>query len=235
MNEAALSERARRPEPRQTQRERRISIVVVDDDDEVRRNIATYLETAPDIDIIGMGTNGMEAVRLVGRLNPDILMTDVRMPLMDGITASEQVKALYPNTKVILLTTFDDDEVMRSGFQAGAGAFLLKNTAPDDLVKGIKDVACGGTVVSPGPASRLVQNYLVPLPSEDGLNVQFSKREMDVLKLLCQAYSNSEIATQLYVHESTVKTHISSIMSKLGVNTRLKIVVRAYDLGLVRP
>ena len=176
----------------------------------------------------------MEAVRLVGRLDPDILVTDIRMPLMDGITASEQVKALYPDTKILLLTTFDDDEAMLSGLQAGAGAYLLKNTSPEDIVKSIREVSSGGTVVSPGPTSRLVKNYLVPLPPDSGVNVQFSKREMDVLRLLCQAHSNSEIAAQLYVQESTVKTHISSIMAKLEVNSRLKVVVRAYELGLVR-
>ena len=105
-------------------RKKAIRVVVVDDDEEVRKNIATFLETAEDIQIVGMGENGMEAVRLVGRLDPDILVTDIRMPLMDGITASEQVKALYPDTKILLLTTFDDDEAMLSGLQAGAGAYL---------------------------------------------------------------------------------------------------------------
>jgi len=234
MKESERSARGDRKGGPGADRKKAIRVVVVDDDEEVRKNIATFLETAEDIQIVGMGENGMEAVRLVGRLDPDILVTDIRMPLMDGITASEQVKALYPDTKILLLTTFDDDEAMLSGLQAGAGAYLLKNTSPEDIVKSIREVSSGGTVVSPGPTSRLVKNYLVPLPPDSGVNVQFSKREMDVLRLLCQAHSNSEIAAQLYVQESTVKTHISSIMAKLEVNSRLKVVVRAYELGLVR-
>lgn len=211
-----------------------IRIAVVDDDNAVLQSLTAYLATAPDIKLVGMGTTGFEAVRLATKHHPDILMTDVRMPIMDGISAVEQVRLLAPDVKVVLLTTFDDDEAMLAGLQAGASGFLLKNTSPEDLVGGLRQVAAGGTVVSPGPTGRLVKNYLVPLPPEPSPDIQLSKREMDVLELLCQAYSNAEIAQKLYVQESTVKSHLSSIMSKLQVNSRLKVVVRAYELGLVR-
>ena len=201
-----------------------IRIAVVDDDNAVLQSLTAYLATAPDIKLVGLAT----------KHHPDILMTDVRMPIMDGISAVEQVRLLAPDVKVVLLTTFDDDEAMLAGLQAGASGFLLKNTSPEDLVGGLRQVAAGGTVVSPGPTGRLVKNYLVPLPPEPSPDIQLSKREMDVLELLCQAYSNAEIAQKLYVQESTVKSHLSSIMSKLQVNSRLKVVVRAYELGLVR-
>ena len=211
-----------------------IRIAVVDDDNAVLQSLTAYLATAPDIKLVGMGTTGFEAVRLATKHHPDILMTDVRMPIMDGISAVEQVRLLAPDVKVVLLTTFDDDEAMLAGLQAGASGFLLKNTSPEDLVGGLRQVAAGGTVVSPGPTGRLVKNYLVPLPPEPSPDIQLSKREMDVLELLCQAYSTAEIAQKLYVQDSTVKSHLSSIMSKLQVNSRLKVVVRAYELGLVR-
>ena len=143
-----------------------IRIAVVDDDNAVLQSLTAYLATAPDIKLVGMGTTGFEAVRLATKHHPDILMTDVRMPIMDGISAVEQVRLLAPDVKVVLLTTFDDDEAMLAGLQAGASGFLLKNTSPEDLVGGLRQVAAGGTVVSPGPTGRLVKNYLVPLPPE---------------------------------------------------------------------
>ncbi|AWE43233.1 MULTISPECIES: response regulator transcription factor [unclassified Actinobaculum] len=211
-----------------------VRVVVVDDDQAVLDGIATYLATADDIEIVGVGTTGFDAIRLVQEKMPDVLMTDVRMPEMDGITAAAQVRERFPQVRVVLLTTFDDDEAMLTGLQAGAAGFLLKNTAPEDLISGLRQVAAGGTVVSPGPTSRLVKNYLVA-PSSDSDYVPLSPRELEVLQLLCQAYSNSEIAEKLFVKEATIKTHVASIMTKFGVNTRLKIVVRAHELGLVRP
>lgn len=213
---------------------RPVRIVVVDDDDLVRRNIAEYLATAPDFEIVGMGSTGFEAIRLATDLRPHILMTDIRMPVMDGITAAEQVRLLCPQVRVVLLTTFDDDEAMLAGLRAGAAGFILKSTAPEELLNGLRQIAGGGTVVSPGPTSRLVRDYLVQPQPEEVPELQFSPREQEVLELLCLAYSNQEIAARLFVRESTIKSHVSSIMTKLEVNTRLKIVVRAYELGLVR-
>lgn len=211
-----------------------VRVVVVDDDDLVRVNISEYLARAPDFEIVGMGSTGFEAIRLAIDLKPDILMTDIRMPVMDGITAAEQVRLLSPDVRVVLLTTFDDDEAMLAGLRAGAAGFILKSTSPEELLSGLRQIVGGGTVVSPGPTSRLVRDYLVQPQPEEGPELQFSPREQEVLELLCQAYSNQEIAENLYVRESTVKSHVSSIMTKLEVNTRLKIVVRAYELGLVR-
>ena len=131
-----------------------IRIAVVDDDNAVLQSLTAYLATAPDIKLVGMGTTGFEAVRLATKHHPDILMTDVRMPIMDGISAVEQVRLLAPDVKVVLLTTFDDDEAMLAGLQAGASGFLLKNTSPEDLVGGLRQVAAGGTVVSPGPTGH---------------------------------------------------------------------------------
>ncbi len=212
----------------------RVRIVVVDDDEIVRKNLVEYLAHAPEFEIVGMGATGFEAIRLAADLKPDILMSDIRMPVMDGVTAAEQVRFHSPNTRVVLLTTFDDDEVMLAGLRAGAAGFLLKSTSPEELINGLRQVVDGGTIVSPGPTSRLVRDYLVqPAPTEMP-ELQLSPREHEVLELLCQAYSNQEIAEKLFVRESTVKSHVSSIMTKLEVNTRLKIVVRAYELGLVR-
>ncbi|MGO1591322.1 MAG: response regulator [Ancrocorticia sp.] len=209
-------------------------VVVVDDDELVRENIRTYLAGARDIEIVGVGATGFEATRLAGALEPDIVMMDIRMPVMDGISAAEQIRSLYPHIKVVLLTTFDDDDAMLAGLRAGVAGFLLKSTSPEDLVHGLRQVMAGGTVVSPGPTARLVRDYLVRPEPVDQMDVEFSVREQEVLELLCQAYTNQEIAEKLYVRESTVKSHVSSIMAKLGVSSRLKVVVRAHELGLVR-
>lgn len=211
-----------------------IRVVVVDDDDLVRENIRTYLAGAPDIEIVGTGATGFEATRLAAALSPDIVMMDIRMPVMDGISAAGQIRDLYPSIKVVLLTTFDDDEAMLAGLRAGVVGFLLKSTSPEDLVHGLRQVMDGGTVVSPGPTSRLVRDYLVNPEPGERMDVEFSAREQEVLELLCQAYTNQEIAEKLFVRESTIKSHVSSIMAKLGVNSRLKVVVRAHELGLIR-
>lgn len=218
----------------QTDGERVIRVVVVDDDDLVRENVQTYLAGVSDLKIVGTGATGFEATRLAGDLAPDIIMMDVRMPVMDGISAAEQIRSLYPEIKIVLLTTFDDDDAMLAGLHAGVAGFLLKSTSPEDIVHGLRQVMDGGTVVSPGPTARLVRDYLVKPEPQNGADIEFSAREQQVLDLLCQAYTNQEIAEKLFVRETTIKSHVSSIMAKLGVNSRLKVVVRAHELGLVR-
>ncbi|WP_040159063.1 response regulator [Nigerium massiliense] len=215
-----------------------ISVVVVDDDPIVRSALVSYVAAAPTIAVLDSCDNGAEALAVVESQSVDVVVMDVRMPVMDGITATRRITNASPHTKVLLLTSFDEDSYMIEALRAGASGFLLKDTSPTALVDAVHTVHEGTTVVSPKPMGRLVRHE--PGPDEQQrraarpkTEVDLSARELQILSLLCQAHSNAEIAAELYLSESTVKTHVSTLMSKLMVNSRLKAVVRAYEWGLV--
>ena len=213
-----------------------IRIIVVDDDAIVRSALAAYAGAASDVEVVGVYQNGADAVAAVAADPVDVVLMDVRMPVLDGITAAGRIRRDSPRTKVLLLTSFDEDDYMVSALRVGASGFLLKDASPKTVVDAVHAVHGGATVISPEPLSRLVRTRDAAMPAKRPTppHVDLSPRELDILRLLCQALTNAEIAERLFLAESTVKTHVSAIMNKLQVTTRLKAVVRAYEWGLVQ-
>ena len=215
-----------------------IKVIVVDDDAITRSALAAYATASPDIEVVGLYENGEQAVAAVALQPIDVVLMDIRMPVMDGITAAGRIRADYSRTRVLLLTSFDEDQYMVNALRAGASGFLLKDASPQALVDAVHAVHEGTAVLSPAPLARMLStrgSAPIPLSSSAATppHEELSEGELRILRLLCQAHSNSEIADALFVSESTVKTHVSAIMAKLLVNSRLKAVVRAYEWGLV--
>lgn len=213
-----------------------IRVLVVDDDPIVRDAIAAFARSSSALEVTGVAGDGAAAVQAVKDAPIDVAVMDVRMPVLDGIAATPLIREASPTTRVLLLTSFDTDEFVTTSLRAGASGFLLKDASPQALVEAIISVHEGTRVLSPATLDRLLELKPAPAapPSDAGArHPELSARELEILQLLCRAYSNSEIAAQLHLSESTVKTHMTAIMTKLRVNSRLKAVVRAYDLGLV--
>ena len=220
---------------RPTERPRAFRVLLVDDDPMVLATLQSYVATAEDIDGVGTADGGHKVRDLVRQHDPDLVIMDIQMPTMTGIEATQQLRREYPALRIVLLTTFDEDEFLLEALDAGAAGFLLKNTSPQDLVQSIRRAHSGNRVVSPGPTDRLIDNYLLRSPStSEAADIGLSGREQEVLELLCRGRSNGQIAEELFVAETTVKTHVSSIMRKMGVGSRLEIVVYAYERRLVR-
>ena len=209
-------------------------IIVVDDDPIVREVLTTALGSETDIEVVAVVTNGAEAVDVVHARTVDVVLMDVQMPVLDGVAATSRILALGGGTRVLLLTTFDDDSFLDGGLAAGASGFLLKTTPPERIAEAIRTVRAGGKVLSPGPTSRVLDRYVrgqsPRVASTEDLDL--SEREQEVLRLLCQARTNHQIARRMNIADTTVKTHVSSIMRKMGVGNRLEIVVEAHRRGL---
>ena len=209
-------------------------IIVVDDDPIVREVLTTALGSNPDIEVVAVVTNGAEAVDVVHARTVDVVLMDVQMPVLDGVAATSRILALGGGTRVLLLTTFDDDSFLDGGLAAGASGFLLKTTPPERIAEAIRTVRAGGKVLSPGPTSRVLDRYVrgqsPRVASTEDLDL--SEREQEVLRLLCQARTNHQIARRMNIADTTVKTHVSSIMRKMGVGNRLEIVVEAHRRGI---
>ena len=209
-------------------------IIVVDDDPIVREVLTTALGSTPDIEVIATAANGAEAVDVVHARAVDVVLMDVQMPVLDGVAATSRILALGGDTRVLLLTPFDDDSFLDGGLAAGASGFLLKTTPPERIAEAIRTVRAGGKVLSPGPTSRVLDRYVrgqsPRVASTEDLDL--SEREQEVLRLLCQARTNHQIARRMSIADTTVKTHVSSIMRKMGVGNRLEIVVEAHRRGL---
>jgi len=209
-------------------------IIVVDDDPIVREVLTTALGSTPDIEVIATAANGAEAVDVVHARAVDVVLMDVQMPVLDGVAATSRILALGGDTRVLLLTTFDDDSFLDGGLAAGASGFLLKTTPPERIAEAIRTVRAGGKVLSPGPTSRVLDRYVrgqsPRVASTEDLDL--SEREQEVLRLLCQARTNHQIARRMSIADTTVKTHVSSIMRKMGVGNRLEIVVEAHRRGI---
>ena len=209
-------------------------IIVVDDDPIVREVLTTALGSNPDIEVIATAANGAEAVDVVHARTVDVVLMDVQMPVLDGVAATSRILALGGGTRVLLLTTFDDDSFLDGGLAAGASGFLLKTTPPERIAEAIRTVRAGGKVLSPGPTSRVLDRYVrgqsPRVASTEDLDL--SEREQEVLRLLCQARTNHQIARRMNIADTTVKTHVSSIMRKMGVSNRLEIVVEAHRRGI---
>ncbi|AEF40505.1 response regulator [Hoyosella subflava] len=215
-----------------------ITILLVDDQELMRMGLRMIIDAHPDLKVISEAGNGREAVDEVRRSCPDIVLMDVRMPVLDGIAATKQIVKSHCDTRVLVMTTFDLDEHVLGALQAGASGFLLKDTPPEDLVSAIRVVAAGDAVVSPKITRRLLDRFLAgeQVPSEEPQQLSLlTEREREVLELVAAGLSNLEIGSTLHLSEATVKTHVGRVLSKLGVRDRVQAVVFAYENGLVRP
>ncbi|MHA7288937.1 response regulator [Arthrobacter sp. MDT3-24] len=219
-----------------------ITVLLVDDQPLLRMGFRLILEGEEDLHIVGEASDGAEAVRLVRDLKPDVVLMDVRMPVLDGIEATRAITASGSCARIIILTTFDVDEYAFAGLQAGASAFLLKDVAPSDLVNAVRVVASGDAVVAPRVTQRLLETYVrgaaVPAPSaapRDSLLEDLTPRETEMLEAMAEGLSNAEIAHRYFLSEATVKTHVRRILTKLHLRDRVQAVVYAYETGLVVP
>jgi DNA-binding NarL/FixJ family response regulator len=215
------------------------TVLIVDDQPLQRMGFRMLLESSPETSVVGEAAHGAEAVRLTAELRPDVVLMDIRMPGMDGIEATRRIVAAGDRSRVLVLTTFDLDEYAYGALRAGASGFLLKDARPDELLSGIRAVAAGDAVVAPAMTRRLLDAFTSGVPSRepdtDPRIALLSHREREVLEAVAQGLTNSEIATRLVLSESTVKTHVSRVLSKLGARDRVHAVIIAYDAGLARP
>jgi DNA-binding NarL/FixJ family response regulator len=213
-----------------------ISVVIADDQGMVRSGLASLLEGEPDITVVGQAVDGEEAIAAVRRLRPDVTLMDIRMPELDGIAATRAVVASNPQTRVLVLTTFDLDEYVFEALRAGASGFLLKDAPAEELVAAVRVVARGDALLAPAVTRRVVEAFTsIPAPAPPPVVDALSPRELEVLRRLARGRSNAEIAADFYVSEATVKTHVSNILMKLRLRDRIQAVIYAYEHGLVRP
>jgi len=204
-----------------------IRIVIADDHSVVRQGLKMFLGLDPELEIIGEAADGAEAVRLARELKPDVVLMDMLMPVMDGIAATQAIRSELPDTEVIALTSVLEDSSVVGAVKAGAIGYLLKDTQADELCRAIKAAAAGQVQLSPQAASRLVREVRAPESPQT-----LTEREVDVLRLLAQGKANKEIARELVIGEKTVKTHVSNILMKLGVQSRTQAALYAAQIGL---
>lgn len=212
----------------------RVTVVLVDDQPLVRAGLARILEVDPELEVVGEASNGRDAVALVRRLQPDVVLMDVRMPVVDGIDATRQLRDAGSHAKVVVLTTFGLDEYVVDSLRGGASGFLLKEAPPERILSTIHEVAAGNAVLDPAVTRSVIAALGSRGPrstAADRLD-DLTTRERDVLMLLARGLSNAEIAERLVIGEGTVKTHVAHLLAKLGVRDRLQAVVRAFDAGL---
>jgi DNA-binding NarL/FixJ family response regulator len=224
---------------------RRIGIVVADDHEVVRAGFAALLDTQPDFSVLGTASDGVTAVSVCQSARPDVVLMDVRMPGVDGIEATRRLMAAGDPPKVLILTTFDLDEYVFDALRAGASGFLLKDVTAERLFEGVRVVSSGEALLAPGVTKRLISEFARLRPAEPGGRAEpaaappalssLTPRETEVLRLVAEGLSNTEIAARLVVTEETVKTHVSRMLAKLGLRDRTQAVVAAYESGLVVP
>jgi DNA-binding NarL/FixJ family response regulator len=215
----------------------RVRVVLVDDDDLMRAGLRSMLSSDDAIDVVGDAGDGREAIEEIRRLQPDVVLMDIRMPNVDGISATREVLSAFPEVKVVVLTTFEQDDYIFDSLNAGASGFLLKRTKPEELIDAIHTVAEGDALLSPSVTRRVVDRMAVqPVPVSAGRRLdQLTPRELEVLELVAQGLSNREIAEAFFIEESTVKTHVKRVLMKLQLRDRVQAVILAYETGLVRP
>ena len=215
-----------------------IRVVVADDQGMVRSGFSTLLNAQPDIEVVGEAVNGQEAIARSAEMHPDVILMDVRMPVLDGLQATRHIAALDGAPRVLILTTFDLDDYVYEALRAGASGFLLKDASAGELAEAVRVVAAGDALLSPGVTRRLIAEFarLGAPRSASRKNLEdLTERETEVLALVARGMSNGEIAAHLVVAEQTVKTHVSRVLMKLGLRDRAQAVVFAYESGLVRP
>jgi len=215
------------------------TVLIVDDQALQRMGFNMLLEAQPDMTVVGEATNGSEAVRMTAELRPDVVLMDVRMPGMDGIEATSRIIESGGRSRILVLTTFDLDEYAYNALRAGASGFLLKDALPDELVAGVRAVAAGDAVISPGLTRKLLDTFGDRLPGHSPQQqrqlADLTQREREVLTAIATGWTNAEIAERLHLAESTVKSHIGRILTKIDARDRVQAVIFAYDTGLVHP
>lgn len=213
-----------------------IRVLLVDDQELLRAGFAMILEVEPQIVVVGEARDGDEALAQVEALHPDVVLMDVRMPGTDGIEATSRITSHHPDTRVVMLTTFDDDDHVFAALRAGAKGFLLKNCPPEDLVAAIERAAAGYGLLAPELLKRVLGAAGPPAPAVADPRIDsLTERELDVLTALARGLSNAEIAADMFVSAATVKTHVSSVLAKLGARDRVQAVIIAHEVGLTRP
>jgi DNA-binding NarL/FixJ family response regulator len=220
-----------------------VRVLIADDQALVRAGLATLLDSQPDLEVVGQAGDGREAIRLARELRPDVVLMDVRMPVLDGLAATRQIAGPGNGepgaaiVKVIVLTTYDLDEYVYEALRAGACGFLLKHAPPEELLLGVRAAADGGALLSPAVTSRLLAEFARrPAPAREPAELaRLTPREREVLDLVIRGRSNDEIARYLVVSQSTVKTHVTHVLDKLGLRDRVHAVVYGYEHGLIEP
>jgi DNA-binding NarL/FixJ family response regulator len=216
-----------------------IGVLIVDDQDLVREGLRMLLEAEADVRVVGEAGNGSQALAQARRLDPDVVLMDVRMPEMDGIEATAKLVRSGSRARVLMLTTFDLDEYVYHAMKAGASGFLLKDASGEQLAHAVRAVSSGQALLAPAITRRLIEDFCRgPAPGEpaaDGATGRLSERELEVVRLVAEGLSNAEIAARLYLSEATVKSHIARTLAKLGLRDRVQIAVFAYENGIVRP
>lgn len=214
-----------------------IRLLLVDDQRLMRDGLRILLELESDLKVIGEAENGADALECYRQLTPDVVLMDIRMPVMDGVEATRRLRDEDPNSKVIILTTFDDNEYVFEGLRAGALGYLLKDVSGDELADAIRKVAAGGSMIEPSVARKVIAEFarLAPATPEAAqvLIEPLSEREIEILKMVSQGLTNKEIAAKLYLAEGTVKNYVTSILQKIDVRDRTQAAIRARELGLL--
>lgn len=216
-----------------------IRVLLVDDQALFREGLSTLLSLHPDLDVVGEAANGLEALDLIAELQPDVVLMDLRMPLLDGVTATRRLKERHDPARVIVLTTFDNDESVFDGLRAGAVGYLLKDVSSDKLLEAIRAAARGESFLQPSITAKVLAEFtrlderIMPALHPSGLVEPLSERELEILRRIAVGNSNKEIAVQLFITEGTVKNHVTNILGKLGVRDRTQAALRAREMGLI--
>jgi DNA-binding NarL/FixJ family response regulator len=216
----------------------RVKVLIVDDDALMRAGLRGVLASDEEIELVGEADDGRQAAYRTRLLKPDVVVMDVRMPDLDGISATQEVLEAFPEVKVVILTTFEQDDYIFGALSAGASGFLLKRTRPEELIAAIHTIAAGDSLLSPSVTSRVIEQ-MAGLPAPDAARdprlAELTTREREVLEHVARGLSNAEIAATLVIEESTVKTHVKRILAKLDARDRVQAVIFAYETGLIRP
>jgi DNA-binding NarL/FixJ family response regulator len=213
-----------------------IRVLVADDQSMVRAGFRMLLSGEEDMEVVAEASNGLEAIDKASRFNPGLILMDIRMPELDGLQATKRILATDPGARILILTTFDLDEYVFEALRAGASGFVLKDDSPEQLISAIRTVAAGDALLSPAITKRVIQKFAGrPRPDPPKELDDLSERERDVLRLMSNGLSNAEIGKELYISETTVKTHVTHILQKLNLRDRVQAVVLAYQTGLFEP
>jgi DNA-binding NarL/FixJ family response regulator len=215
-----------------------IRVAIADDEALVRGGFRAILDAEPDLDVVAEAADGRQALGVAARFRPDVIVMDIRMPELDGLAATRQLRTTHPDVRVLIVTTFDLDEYVYDALLAGAAGFLLKDARPTELIAAVRAVASGDALIAPRVTRRLIEAFVAARPRtvpEDARITGLSEREREILLLLARGLSNREIAEHVHLSEATIKTHVASVLAKLQVRDRVRAVIVAYESGLVVP